>query len=154
MTFLVSGMFRVLADQLQNSGDTLLQKEGSVIHSVLDKDLLNSNSLKGEETQMYKFKGWDWTELAYRWNLVDEDNSEGLDDEEFENRIRDYIEKEMNWPSPKERKDACMKDIKDFLVELSKYEDEYSKVWKAMLDIESNFVFEQFFLSLYKMMWV
>lgn len=108
-------------------------------------------------TKTFKFKGYDWTELfdAFGIRPKKTPHFETLEEEEkfYDDVLLSYLKQRQNesyQPNPED-----VKTIKRYLKELSKfkYDAGYSKVWDAMIEIDHDEVFMQFFFALYKHMW-
>lgn len=122
---------------------------------------------KTKKTKKFKFHGWDWSELFEAFGIWPKKFPSFLDDEgkfSFEKEDKFFDDLLSNYLSKRAKEaggDPCCeihpedkKIIRQYIeAHLKSGAGEYGKVWKAMLEIESDIVFIQFFLTLYGHMW-
>lgn len=109
-----------------------------------------------KENNKYQFKGWDWTELGYAWNILNKE----MDDEESETIITDYMNKivseAMETPDDSVQNIKLMlmvKDIREFLEVLSSYKTYEAPVWKGILQVKSDYMLVRFTVVNLRNMW-
>jgi hypothetical protein len=99
----------------------------------------------------YRFKGWDWQELAeaFELDLID------LDDDSDENvfLVTDFLFEVLNRRNEKEMKEI-VKFTKRFLKQLIKQGHTYcGPLWKGLSEIKSDYVLIQMIIPLLAYMW-
>ena len=97
----------------------------------------------------YKFKGWDWTELASCWGC------RCTKDEECEKAIDKYICERLPFGSEKEisKQKECAKDLRRFLKKLVKGPGCSKPIWQGLLQVEDNYTLLSFTRVLLTFMW-
>lgn len=99
----------------------------------------------------YKFKGWDWTELAECWNLgVDtEKDDEKIIKEKIINHIYNNLDDKGNFKNKQIRE-----DIHNFLRALMKINMDFDNpVYEGMLKIQHDATLARWVTNNLEMMW-
>ena len=99
----------------------------------------------------YRFKGWDWQELAEAFEIdlidLDEDSDANV------SLVTEFLFDVLNRQNKKEMK-AIVKTIKRFLKQLIKQGHTYcGPLWKGLTEIKSDYVIIQMTIPLLGYMW-
>ena len=104
----------------------------------------------------YDFKGWDWTELSEKFNMDYIDLDKEKDPQYISCQIQDTLEyrKLYHFLVDNFENEEVVNEVRNYVGRISEYGDSgYFKMWEAMSEIESDYVFMQYTLALLTHMW-
>ena len=156
--------------ELRNDLETLREHHNHFSHDSYDENAVKSEVLYTVMKQLdkyielieedietkkdYEFKGWSEYELLEVFGL-DEDYCGSIDNEIMYNELlMSYLMENIEFNTDKnEPNSEAYYQVRRYMEKLVEYDTEYSKVFKAMLEIDSDLVFKQFIFALIGHMW-